>query len=68
MTDYGAEAVRIANEMNEILKGKPAVSVYLAIGMTLGAMEAEAERPDRKRMLALLSGVMDDYSNQGEKR
>lgn len=59
-TNYRAEAVEIANGMNAVMAGKPTVAVYLAVAMTLAAIEARAQRPDRARMLQLLGSCMDD--------
>ena len=59
--DYGKEAVDVANAMAGVLAGKSTTAVYLAIGMTLGAMEMRARDPARSETFRLLGKVMDDY-------
>lgn len=55
--DYGAEAVEIANEIEQICRGRPTVSVLMALAMILGALEAQAARPNLDNLMSLFAGL-----------
>lgn len=55
--DVADEAVEIANEIEDIVRGRQTAAVYLAIGMVLGAAEARAERPNLPNLMKIVGNV-----------
>lgn len=63
--DIGREAASIANEMEALCRGRPTVSVYMAISMMLGAAAASAPRPDFEGMMALVDrAALDEFQRR----
>lgn len=60
--DVTDEAVKIAEDIAAMCSGRPTASVYIAIGITLGSMEAKAKRPDRAGLFKILGDVMDGFA------
>lgn len=52
--DIGAEAVEVANKINQACKGHSTAATLIAIGMMLGFSESLAERPDLAKLMVLI--------------
>jgi hypothetical protein len=63
--DILSEAEALARDIEEALRGHTTAAAYLAIGLVLGAIQAEADKPDVEGLLSVLRKVIGEQIGEG---
>jgi len=61
-----SEARKVAAEIEDLLRGRTPACAYLAIGMVLGAIQAEADKPDVEGLLDILRKIIGEQIGHGQ--